>query len=500
MQMNMSIGVLRNSRFTHAVGVKHFLKLSRASYSVTVTQAVEPSAPLVVTAIPGPRSQKLKQELDQVQNTEAVQFFVDYKKSFGNYIVDVDGNILLDLYTQIASIPLGYNHPRITDVLKDPDNLSSFVNRPALGIFPPSDFVKILTESLLSVSPPGMKQVITMGCGACSVEHALKAAFMAFRRKERGGDPPSKEELSSCLLNKPPGCPDLSVLSFKNAFHGRTMGALALTHTKWNQKLDFPSPDWPIASFPLLKYPLEDFVSENSKEESRCLAEVEDLLEKYKNKDKPVACIVTEPIQCEGGDNFASPQFFQGLQDICRKNTISLLIDEVQTGAGATGKFWYHEHLNLREPPDLVTFSKKMLLGGFYYRDHMRPTEGYRILNTWLGDPSKIIMLREVINVIRDDHLLQRTADTGAYMLKMLTEMQKKFPHLLSRARGLGAIAAIDFPDGSSRDKALAKLRAKGVHLGTCGTTTLRLRPTLTLEKKHVDIFAEKFNKVLNQM
>uniref|UniRef100_A0A2C9KCJ3 (S)-3-amino-2-methylpropionate transaminase n=1 Tax=Biomphalaria glabrata TaxID=6526 RepID=A0A2C9KCJ3_BIOGL len=495
--MSSSLLACQLRQLKYLVSANSYLKLSQASYTVS---NAEPAGPVLVTPIPGPKSNQLKSELDQVQNTDAVQFFVDYEKSYGNYIVDVDGNYLLDLYTQIASIPLGYNHPRITKVLTNPSNLSSFVNRPALGVFPPADFVKNINESLLSVAPPGMNQVITMGCGACSIEHALKAAFMAFRRKERGGKPPSREELETSLFNKPPGNPNISVLSFKNAFHGRTMGALALTHTKWTHKLDFPSPDWPIASFPSLRYPLEDFEQENSKEEQRCLAQVEDLIAQYRKKGKPVACVVTEPLQCEGGDNFASPQFFQGLQDICKKNSIYLLIDEVQTGAGATGKFWLHEHFKLREPPDIVTFSKKMMLGGLYFRDHMRPTEGYRIMNTWLGDPSKVVMLREVINVIKEDNLLQRTADTGAYLLQVLEEAQTKNPSLLSKARGIGAIAAVDFPDGPRRDKALAKMRELGVHLGTCGTATLRLRPTLTLEKKHVDIFADRFNQVIKQL
>ncbi|KAI8794185.1 4-aminobutyrate aminotransferase, mitochondrial isoform X2 [Biomphalaria glabrata] len=495
--MSSSLLACQLRQLKYLVSANSYLKLSQASYTVS---NAEPAGPVLVTPIPGPKSNQLKSELDQVQNTDAVQFFVDYEKSYGNYIVDVDGNYLLDLYTQIASIPLGYNHPRITKVLTNPSNLSSFVNRPALGVFPPADFVKNINESLLSVAPPGMNQVITMGCGACSIEHALKAAFMAFRRKERGGKPPSREELETSLFNKPPGNPNISVLSFKNAFHGRTMGALALTHTKWTHKLDFPSPDWPIASFPSLRYPLEDFEQENSKEEQRCLAEVEDLINHYQKRDNPVACVAIEPIQCEGGDNFASPQFFQGLQDICRKNNIALLIDEVQTGAGTTGKFWVHEYFNLRDPPDLVTFAKKMLTGGFYYRDHLRPKEGYRIFNTWIGDPSKVVMLKEVLKVIKDEQLLQKTTDTGKYMLNKLIAAQNKYPHLLSRARGLGAIAAIDFPDPQTRDKAVAKLRELGIHLGTCGTSTLRIRPTLILEKKHVDIFADRFHQVLKQL
>lgn len=79
-----------------------------------------------------------------------------------------------------------------------------------------------------------------------------------------------------------------------------------------------------------------------------------------------------EPIQSEGGDNHASPTFFQGLQAICNKNNAAFIIDEVQTGGGPTGKFWCHEYFNLEAPPDIVTFSKKMQLGGMFFNDDMK--------------------------------------------------------------------------------------------------------------------------------
>nr|NVI72060.1 putative 4-aminobutyrate aminotransferase, mitochondrial-like protein [Cucujiformia] len=223
---------------------------------------------------------------------------------------------------------------------------------------------------------------------ACSNENAYKNIFISYMKKTRGGDIRfTKEEEQSCMINLPPGAPKLSLLSFHGGFHGRTFGALSTTHSKAIHKLDIPAFDWPVAHFPKYKYPLENNTRENKAEDAKCLSEVQELIEVYKKKGVPVAGIVIEPIQSEGGDNEASPEFFQGLQEIAKKNGAALLMDEVQTGCGATGKMWCHEHFNLKSPPDVVTFSKKMLIGGYFHTEEMRPDQPYRVFNTWMGDP-----------------------------------------------------------------------------------------------------------------
>lgn len=461
---------------------------------------MEPLGPSMKTTVPGPETQRLKKELDQIQNTDAVHFFVDYGRSQGNYIADVDGNIMLDIFTQIASLPLGYNHPHLMSRMLDPQNLVPFISRPALGSFPPSDLVNRIRSTLLSVAPPGLKHVLTMGCGSCAIEHGQKAMFMAYRRRERGGKPPTQEEMTSSVIGQLPGSPHLSVLSFMGAFHGRGMGALACSHAKWFHKLDFPVPDWPVARFPQLRYPLEDFVRENQQEEQSCLEQVEDLFEKYRKRGVPVAGILSEPIQAEGGDNHASPAFFQGLQDIAAKNNAYLLIDEVQTGGGSTGKFWAHEHFNLREAPDIVTFAKKMLSGGFYYKEEQKPTEGYRIYNTWMGDPSKLILLEEVLHVIREDNLIANVQDVGQYLMQGLLELQRLYPGGMMNVRGLGTFCAVDFPTVELRDNVLRNLRNRGVNAGACGTSTMRLRPCLVFTKSHATIFLSYLEATLKDL
>ncbi|KAM8825228.1 4-aminobutyrate aminotransferase, mitochondrial isoform 1-T2 [Synchiropus picturatus] len=459
----------------------------------------EYDGPSMKTTVPGPRSQELTKQLGGIQNVAAVNFFCNYEESRGNYLVDVDGNRMLDVYTQISSIPIGYNHPALHKVITNPSNMSAFVNRPALGILPPESFPDKLTESLLSVAPSGMSRVQTMACGSCSNENAYKAIFIWYRNKERGHNLPSEQELSSCMINKGPGCPELSILSFMGGFHGRTMGCLATTHSKSIHKLDVPTFDWPIARFPKLQYPLEQFTRENAAEEARCLEEVEDLMVKWRQKGKPVAGIVVEPIQAEGGDNHASADFFRSLRNIARKHGSAFLVDEVQTGGGATGKFWAHEHWGLDDPGDIVSFSKKLLTGGFFHKFEFQADQPYRIFNTWMGDPTKNLFLCEVLDVIRRENLLDEVTRSGKTLLNGLCELQTQFPGVLSRARGQGTFCAIDVCDEATRNKILIAARNKGVLLGGCGDRSIRFRPSLVFKEYHVHLFLNIFNDVMTQ-
>ncbi|KAJ8251117.1 hypothetical protein GJAV_G00217470 [Gymnothorax javanicus] len=486
-----------------ALSLQQNLRIAAPGYryvSKTATKTLEEfeyDGPSMKTEVPGPRSRELTKQLGEIQNVGAVNFFCNYEDSRGNYLVDVDGNRMLDVYTQISSIPIGYNHPALMKVMSNPNNMSTFVNRPALGILPPESFPDKLGESLLSVAPSGMSRVQTMACGSCSNENAYKAMFIWYRNKERGHNIPSQEEVTSCMINQVPGCPDLSILSFMGGFHGRTLGCLATTHSKAIHKLDVPSFDWPIAPFPKLRYPLEEFTRENAQEEARCLEETEDLIVKWRQKGKPVAGIVIEPIQAEGGDNHASPDFFRRLRNIARKHGCAFHVDEVQTGGGSTGKFWAHEHWEMDDPGDIVSFSKKLLTGGYFHRNELSADKPYRIFNTWMGDPTKNLFLCEVLNVIKRERLLEEVTRSGKALLNGLYELQTQYPHLLSAARGKGTFCAIDVCDDPTRNNLIAKARNKGVILGGCGDRSIRFRPALVFKEYHVHLFLNIFNDVL---
>uniref|UniRef100_A0A8D0HL65 4-aminobutyrate aminotransferase n=1 Tax=Sphenodon punctatus TaxID=8508 RepID=A0A8D0HL65_SPHPU len=425
--------------------------------------------PLMKTEVPGPRSRELMKQLNGIQNAEAIHFFCNYEESRGNYLVDVDGNRMLDLYSQISSIPIGYSHPSLMKLLQQPQNLSTFVNRPALGILPPGNFAEKLKDSLLSVAPKGLNQVVTMSCGSCSNENAFKTIFMWYRVSKYYADA-SAFNVSCCL---------------------------AATHSKAIHKLDIPSLDWPMAPFPRLRYPLEEFVKENRQEEARCLEEVEDLIVKYRKKKKVVAGIIVEPIQSEGGDNHASDDFFRKLRDIARKHGCGFLVDEIQTGGGCTGKFWAHEYWGLDDPADVVSFSKKMMTGGFFHKEELRPNAAYRIFNTWMGDPSKNLLLAEVMNVIKREDLLNNATHAGKVLLTGLLDLQALYPHLISRARGRGTFCSFDAPNDATRTKLIAIARNKGVVLGGCGDRSIRFRPTLIFRDHHAHLFLNIFSDIL---
>ncbi|KRY36641.1 4-aminobutyrate aminotransferase, mitochondrial [Trichinella spiralis] len=461
--------------------------------------AGEPEGPVVTTAIPGPNSLRLKNELSEIQNSDAVQFFVDYTKSIGNYIADVDGNMLLDVYSQIASIPIGYNHPDLIEAVKSTNMRSMFINRPALGVYPPKDHVQSLRSSLLVVAPPGMKNVATMMCGSCSNENAFKTAFIWYRTKQRGGKEPTADDMRSSMQNQPPGSPQLSVISFQGGFHGRTMACLSCTHSKAIHKVDMPALDWPMASFPRYKYPLDEHADYNRNEDQQCLAEVQQLMEVYKQRGRDVAAVLVEPIQAEGGDNFASKEFFTDLQKLTKQAGAAFIVDEVQTGCGATGRMWAHEHWDLPESPDLVTFSKKMYLGGFYFKPEFYVKQGYRIFNTWLGDPSKLALLDVTLRVIRRDNLLQNTQIAGRTLLAGLQALEEKFPALVHSARGLGTFCAITCRDVATRDNILTRMRQRGINMGGCGEASIRFRPMLTFQTCHAEIILERLNAVLKE-
>jgi len=478
-------------------------KLVRAQLSTAPAPAPqstlvdEPEAPHMLTAFPGPRVQALKAQMSEVQESGAVAIFADYDRSAGNYLVDADGNTFLDCFGQISSLPLGYNHPDLAEAMATPEAVRMLCQRPALGMMPPANWPTVLSDAVRRVAPPGLDNLVTMLCGSSANENAFKAAMMAYENRRRGVAPGERYahtagEKAASMVNEAPGASATTILSFTGAFHGRTFGALSATHSKPIHKLDVAAFDWPVADFPKLAYPLDEHEAANEAEEARCLRAVDETLRAQKEAGRDVAAVIVEPVQAEGGDNHASASFFLGLRRLCTAHGASFIVDEVQTGGGATGKMWAHEHwaLPAGEEPDFVTFSKKLQTGGYFHRAAVRPDAGYRVFNTWMGEPIKMLQLATILDVVQRDGLIENTRVAGDALGAGLERLQASYPAALHNARGVGTFRAIDAKQGeAARDKLIGALRNRGVWAGGCGEASIRLRPALIFTPDHVDIF-----------
>ena len=123
---------------------------------------------------------------------------------------------------------------------------------------------------------------------------------------------------------------------------------------------------------------------------------------------------------------------------------MAFIVDKVQTGGGSTGTFWAHKKWGLDNPPDIVTFTNKLQTGGYYTKLEFRPKEGYRIFNTWMGDPSKIIQLQAHLDAMENERLLENTIITGRYLLNGLNELQSQgFRTFFQEPEELGPFAQL---------------------------------------------------------
>merc|ERR1712217_296385 len=373
------------------------------------------------------------------------------------------------------------------------------MGRAALGVMPPMELPQLLDDTFLKIAPNGMTKVQTMLCGSSANENVFKAAFFRFRAKQREAEGRvatdfTDEELASCMDNKAPGCTnDLSIMSFSGGFHGRTMGALTCTHSKTVHKIDVPAFDWPTAPFPRLQYPLEDNKEYNASEEQSCLEAVRAIFQERIDQGRPVAGMIIEPVLSEGGDLHASAEFFKGLQRTCKEFGAAFIVDEVQTGVVCSGHMWAHEAWGLEESPDFVCFSKKALLGGYYYKDEFQPPGGYRIFNTWMGDATKILFFRAVLDTIEKEGLQSVVQQASGKLMSILQAAEVAHPQFVRNIRGVGTVIAFDAATPVLRDELFNSLRNNGVLVGVNGTQSIRFRPALIFNLLH----AAEFESVL---
>lgn len=429
---------------------------------------------------------------------------MDLEKSHGPYIYEArdhigEGDALhslgederqyLDFYTQFASWPISYNHPG----LKDPEYQEKLIRAAQIRIAcsdivtrEMAEFVSVMSEVAI---PPDLQSLFLIDGGALAVENALKTAFdwkirMNFKRG---------------ILHDED---DYQIAHFRQAFHGRTGYTMSLTNTDPTKVKFFPKFRWPRIENPRIIFPLEEHLHEVEAAENRAISQLEDAIHRTPHT---IAAVILETIQGEGGDNHFRPEFFRRLRGLTEAHDILLILDEVQAGVGLTGKFWAFQHMGIT--PDIIAFGKKMQVCGILANkrklamvDNHVFQEPSRINSTWGGSLVDMIRSARMLEIIRDERLVENAAEQGHYLLSQLQELQAEFPRLIYHARGRGLMCAFDFRDPNNRGTFIKEMLRRRVLVLACGNHGVRFRPMLDIRREHLDAFSRAAREVLHTL
>ena len=416
---------------------------------------------------------------------------MDLEKSKGSWVFDSRrGRAVLDFFTNFASCPIGYNHPRL-DSPEFRDRIATVaINKPANSdIYTTymAEFVE--TFARIAVPPSLNKHMFFIEGGALGIENAVKTAFdWKIRKNFAKGYTTEK---------------GTQIMHLREAFHGRTGYTLSLTNTADPRKTQyFPKFDWPRIENPKLRFPLTDEnLADAARREEATLAQAKQFLAERKDD---IAAFIMEPIQGEGGDNHFRPEFFRAIRQLCDENEMLLIFDEVQSGVGITGKMWSFQHYGVE--PDLFCFGKKTQVCGFASNDRIMElaenvfTVSSRINSTWGGNLTDMVRSQRYFEVIEEEGLVENAATVGAYFLGELQRFADEFPNLVSNVRGRGLMAAFDLPSGEIRDAALAAFMANDVMVLSSGHQSARFRPPLNLSMDEAAEGIRRMEKALQQL
>jgi L-lysine 6-transaminase len=411
---------------------------------------------------------------------------MDLERSRGSYLYDArSGRMLLDFFTNFATYPVGYNHPKTADPEFREQLLQAALGKPTNSdtyTVPYAAFVD--TFSRLAVPPTHAGHLFFVEGGSLAVENALKTAFDWKVRKNfaRG----MTEEKGT------------RVLHFRHAFHGRSGYSLSLTNTADPRKTQyFPKFDWPRLTCPRLSFPITpEVVRDVAAQEEQVEREIRDACGRFPGD---IAALILEPIQGEGGDNHFRPEFFARLRRLADELEFLLVFDEVQTGLGLTGSMWAWQQFGVE--PDLFCFGKKTQVCGFASNSRIDDVENVfsvssRINSTWGGNLADMVRCAKYLEIIEQENLVENARTTGEHLLGRLRELAGELP-AISNVRGRGLFVAFDLPDKETRDRTLSACLDNGLIALASGGSAVRFRPALTLSPAEADEGVRKLRRAV---
>jgi L-lysine 6-transaminase len=434
----------------------------------------------------------------------------DPAESVGPYLAVIDRDAagqpyrFLDMGALIATNAFGENDPAVVRAVLE--SLPFVTSRYAHSEYQTVLSLRLKAE-LNRVAPAGMPRHFVVNTGAEAVENAIK----------------------SVLLNRVMTSKDDDggfIVSFEGAFHGRTLGALAVTHRK-KARLGFPTFDWPHIPFPVEE---AGSPKDTARREERSLKQLWDLLvsgrmpHAEKNKDtyrremdalneflaqpgqdvnafvhtqranlsadvvrrsRRVAAVLVEPIQGEGGVRLASARFMRKLRLLTRIYDVPLVFDEVQTGWGMTGRLWAHELFDLPCPPDLVTWAKKAQNGVLFVSEELATffQEEKKFNTTWEGDSVGMVRLLALLDKLDLDQVRR----TGERARSGLEALAREYGEILKNVRGEGVMLGFDVMRADLCQALLDRAFRRGLVLLPAGERSVRFYPRYDTEPASID-------------
>ncbi len=437
----------------------------------------------------------------------------DPSESVGPYLAAVDRDAagmpyrFLDMGAEIATHAFGENDPDVVKAVLE--SLPFLTDRYAHSEYQTTLSLK-LKAALSRIAPHGTPRHFIVNTGAEAVENAIKSVLMnrVMTTEDQDGG---------------------FVVSFEGAFHGRTLGSLAVTHRK-KARLGFPTFDWPHIPFPVNE---ERAPKATIQREERTLKQLWDLLvsgrlpKAEKSRDtfrremdaldeflgrtdldatavtafvatqraeltadvirraQRVAAVLVEPIQGEGGVRVPSARFMRKLRLLTKIYDVPLVFDEVQTGWGATGHLWAHQIFGLPCPPDVVTWAKKAQNGVLFVSEELATffQEEKKFNTTWEGDSGGMVRLLAKIDKLD----LEQVRRTGEHARAGLEALAKRHHEIIGNVRGFGVMLGFDVlrPDWSEplRDRAFRR----GLLLLGAGERSVRFYPRYDTEPSAID-------------
>jgi 4-aminobutyrate aminotransferase/(S)-3-amino-2-methylpropionate transaminase len=408
----------------------------------------------IKTTLPGPKSQEIAKRRERYiakpMGSSLSPCYIAHGE--GALLTDVDGNQFIDLTGGWGCLAVGHTHKKVVAAVKD--QVEKYLHTDFTAV--PYESLVELAEKLVKLAPGKTpKAAAFFNSGAEAIENAVKIARAHTKRP--------------------------AIIVFENAFHGRTLLTMTMTHKAMPYKyrfgpfapeiyrLPFPSPSHPMAKIGDFEKMLVNIVTPES-----------------------VAAIVVEPIQGEGGFNVPQKGFLEYLRELTNKYGMLLITDEIQSGIGRTGKFFAIENWDVE--PDIICLAKSLAAGlplsaVITKKEITDSLPGGCIGGTYVGNPVACRAALEVIKIIEEEHLLDRALKIGERLKERFLKMKNSYP-LIGEIRGIGAMRAIELvKDQKTKEPAtqetaqiVQECLKNGVFVPTAGINKNLLRMLVSLE------------------